>query len=646
MLESKNILLDIGRASNPVPAAPTGPGKDTAGKNPEQFSALLGDAAASLKAAKSGNSVPLTGQPQTPAGNIDPATLLSSRTLKGGTALIIGGAEPTDAGLIAFARAQGMDPKLLGLLTENTAQVASGSPLKQGAAPETAVDINSALQASQVKTAGLPAMELKSSELKGTELKVTELKVTELKVTELKVTELKGSELKGSELKAPELKAPELIATKLKGAQLTATESEASRVNSLLVNPDATYIPAPAIPPQQPGSAEALLAAKALKVGLTEAGATASTAKPETQLAVPGDKFLTAQQLQQRVQNNQSTASAGLPSGQQALKTAVEAAINAQSANSQGIKPQASNSPTTSSQAMPQNSLQQAAMSAAQGALSKASSHANTLDIKPKNAIASVKLSASTATAEPQANPLEAGKISVGPKMAEAFLKQHRDRQGMPATKMDAINLVDNKLLTTAGPGALASGPLVSTGVAPTPLFVEGQITNSTAQTSLNASLSSEAPAEDARQDSLRRQDDYMQLSRQLTEALGKRLTAQIQRGSWHVEMDLHPKSLGRVEVQLEMKNGELEARFIAANATTRDLINEGMPRLREALQEHGTETASMDLGSANQGAGDGKSTGSEQGPEGSNDRLSAAGDSDSPKANQSASDDGLDVLV
>ena len=636
MLESKNILLDIGRASNPVPAAPTGPGKDTAGKNPEQFSALLGDAAASLKAAKSGNSVPLTGQPQTPAGNIDPATLLSSRTLKGGTALIIGGAEPTDAGLIAFARAQGMDPKLLGLLTENTAQVASGSPLKQGAAPETAVDINSALQASQVKTAGLPAMELKSSELKGTELKVTELKVTELKVTELK----------GSELKAPELKAPELIATKLKGAQLTATESEASRVNSLLVNPDATYIPAPAIPPQQPGSAEALLAAKALKVGLTEAGATASTAKPETQLAVPGDKFLTAQQLQQRVQNNQSTASAGLPSGQQALKTAVEAAINAQSANSQGIKPQASNSPTTSSQAMPQNSLQQAAMSAAQGALSKASSHANTLDIKPKNAIASVKLSASTATAEPQANPLEAGKISVGPKMAEAFLKQHRDRQGMPATKMDAINLVDNKLLTTAGPGALASGPLVSTGVAPTPLFVEGQITNSTAQTSLNASLSSEAPAEDARQDSLRRQDDYMQLSRQLTEALGKRLTAQIQRGSWHVEMDLHPKSLGRVEVQLEMKNGELEARFIAANATTRDLINEGMPRLREALQEHGTETASMDLGSANQGAGDGKSTGSEQGPEGSNDRLSAAGDSDSPKANQSASDDGLDVLV
>ena len=605
MLESKNVLLDIGRTSNPASAVPSGPGTGSAGKNPEQFSTLLGDAAAGLKAAKSGNSMPLTGQPQVPAGDIDPATLLSSRTLKGGTALMIGGAEPTDAGLIAFARAQGMDPKLLGLLTENTAQGVSSSALKQGPALETAVDIN----------AGFQATILKSTELKSTEPKSTEPKSTELKTT-----------------------------------KLNSSEPEVSRLNSLLANPDATFIPAPAMQPQQSGSSEMQVADKALKVGLAEGaatpGATTGAPKPELQLAVPGDKFLTAQQLQQRVQSNQSASSAGLPSGQQALKTAVEAAINAQSANSQEAKPQASNSSTNSSQSVAQNITQQAAMSAAKGALAKTSNHANTLDIKPKSAIASVKLSASAATAEPQANPLEAAKITVGPKMAEAFLKQHRDRQNMPATKMDAINLVDNKLLTANGPSALTGGPLVSAGAAPAPLFVEGQVSNSTAQTSLNASLSSETPAEDARQDSLRRQDDYMQLSRQLTDALGKRLTAQIQRGSWQVEMDLHPKSLGRIEVQLEMKNGELEARFITANATTRDLINEGMPRLREALQEHGTETASMDLGSANQGAADGKSTGSGKDTEGSNDRLSADVESDNPKASPGISDDGLDVLV
>ena len=35
------------------------------------------------------------------------------------------------------------------------------------------------------------------------------------------------------------------------------------------------------------------------------------------------------------------------------------------------------------------------------------------------------------------------------------------------------------------------------------------------------------------------------------------------------MELDLHPKSLGRIEIQLEMKNGELEAYFNASKAIT-----------------------------------------------------------------------------
>ena len=310
--------------------------------------------------------------------------------------------------------------------------------------------------------------------------------------------------------------------------------------------------------------------------------------------------------------------------------------------------PQASHLQAINPQAMAQNLAQQGSITAAKVSVAAAIGDLNTLDIKPKTLLASVKLGATSAAVEPRAQTgqLEAGKVTIEPKMAEAFLKQHRDRQSLPAIKMEAINLVDNKLAVATGSQTITTGPLVSAAVTPVPLFVEAQVANSTAQIGLNAGLSSEAPAEDAMQDALRRQDSYMQLSRQLTDALGKRLTAQIQRGSWHVEMDLHPKSLGRIEVQLEMKNGELEARFIAANATTRDLINEGMPRLREALQEHGTETASMDLGSANQGASDGKSTASEERSEGSNDRLSAEMDSDSPAEGQRMSTDGLDVHV
>ena len=613
MLESKNILLDIGRASTPASAGPAESGQDTAEKNPEQFLALLGDAAASLKAAKSGNSMPLSEAPQKPAGEIDPAAMLSSRTLKGGMSLIVGGSEPTDAGLIAFARSQGMDPASLGLLTSGTDQLASSAALVPGALIDPAISVS-------------------------------------------------------------------------------------TKLNNPLENTQVTNVPAPAGQPQHAIPPGHKLAENTPQVGLPKDDTLPVTAKPELQLAMPSDKFLTDQQRMQRAQSSQAinpqvantpapkapaldgqtgnstilidqqrlqpasatqpAVSPGLPSAEQGPKAAVEAiapiqstnpqVVNAQVSNPQANNPQASHLQAINPQAMAQNLAQQGSITAAKVSVAAAIGDLNTLDIKPKTLLASVKLGATSAAVEPRAQTgqLEAGKVTIEPKMAEAFLKQHRDRQSLPAIKMEAINLVDNKLAIATGSQTITTGPLVSAAVTPVPLFVEAQVANSTAQIGLNAGLSSEAPAEDAMQDALRRQDSYMQLSRQLTDALGKRLTAQIQRGSWHVEMDLHPKSLGRIEVQLEMKNGELEARFIAANATTRDLINEGMPRLREALQEHGTETASMDLGSANQGASDGKSTASEERSEGSNDRLSAEMDSDSPAEGQRTSTDGLDVHV
>ena len=609
MLESKNILLDIGRAPTSASAAPAGSGQDAAEKNTEQFSALLGDAAASLKAAKSGNSMPLLETPQKQPGEIDPAAMLSSRTLKGGMSLIVGGSEPTDAGLIAFARAQGMDPASLGLLTSGTDQLASSAVLVQGALIDPAI-------------------------------------------------------------------------------------SESTKLHSLAENTEVLNVPVSAGQSQQSIPAGNKLAENTPQVGLPKGDTLPVTAKPEIHLAIPSDKFLTDQQRMQRAQSSQvvnpqpvnpqvanaqvgklkiptdqqrlqpaqstqTAVSPSLPSGEQALKAAVRTqstnpkVVNTQvsspQANSpQANSPQANNLQPINTQAMAQNLAQQASMTAAEAPVSVTIGELNTLDIETKIPLASVKLSATSAAVEPQAQTvqLEAGKVTIEPKMAEAFLKQHRDRQNLPATKMEAINLGEMKLSIATAPQAITTGPLVSAAVTPVPLFAEGQVANSTAQVGLNAGLSSEAPAEDAMQDALRRQDSYMQLSRHLADVLGKRLTAQIQRGSWHVEMDLHPKSLGRIEVQLEMKNGELEARFIAANATTRDLLNEGMPRLREALQEHGTETASMDLGSANQGASDGKSTASEERSEGSSDRLSAEVASDGLAVGERTSTDGLDVHV
>jgi flagellar hook-length control protein FliK len=598
MLESKNTLMDIGRVSTPAQAAPAGLAKESTGTIPDKFSALLGDAAASLKAAKSGKQMPLSGQPQQQVREGDSLALLSSRILKGGTELIVGGAAPTDAGLIAFARAQGMDPKALGLLTASPTPVPSNE-FESGVAANPLI---------------LPSV-------------------------------ANGPELNGSEL------------------------------HRMAANSDATYIAAAeqlSAPVQQPLTTEIQIADKAVPAGLVDGRAIAGSAKPDQQpkwlqqSSQPAANSLSsaAQLLKQSVAaatnpqatNSQATNSQATNSKASSAEAVTAQAMNPQSGkidaitgqaiDSQILKPDALKSDALKSDAIPQKFAQQVATSAAKASLAVATDSSKTLDIKPKAAIASGNLSVASEVTEPQASQSAAIKLTVGPKMTEAFLKQHRDRQHLPPTKMDAINLVESKLLTATSPGAINAPPLVVAGAAPAALFVDGQAATLTAQSGLSADLSTESPAEDARQDNLRRQDDYMQLSRQLTDALGKRLTAQLQSGSWRVEMELHPKSLGRVEVQLEMKNGELEARFITANATTRDLINEGMPRLREAFQEHGTETASMDLGTANQGASDGKSTASELGAEESNGRLSSEVESDSSNADQSLSANGLDVLV
>tara|TARA_B100000767_G_scaffold213569_1_gene200917 strand:- start:3492 stop:5270 length:1779 start_codon:yes stop_codon:yes gene_type:complete len=105
------------------------------------------------------------------------------------------------------------------------------------------------------------------------------------------------------------------------------------------------------------------------------------------------------------------------------------------------------------------------------------------------------------------------------------------------------------------------------------------------------------------------KQEQHSDMSKRLAEALAQRLTAQISKGVWQVELDIHPKALGRIEIHLEMRGGELEAHFNASKVLTRELLQDGMPRLKEELREHGIETAYLGLGSGKQGANDGNLT-------------------------------------
>jgi len=149
------------------------------------------------------------------------------------------------------------------------------------------------------------------------------------------------------------------------------------------------------------------------------------------------------------------------------------------------------------------------------------------------------------------------------------------------------------------------------------------------------------------------RADQYQQLSQRLGEALGQRLAAQIARGNWNVELTLKPQDLGSIEIKLDMKQGNLEASFNASEAMTRDLIVDGLPRLKETLAQSGMEVAQVNVNVRQDGQNGGNSTpGRQKAPSGisgvsKSSPVNTGEINASLTAKKSAADNnGLDVLV
>ena len=140
------------------------------------------------------------------------------------------------------------------------------------------------------------------------------------------------------------------------------------------------------------------------------------------------------------------------------------------------------------------------------------------------------------------------------------------------------------------------------------------------------------------------------QVMQRFGEILGQRLLQQINQGAWKVEIALEPADLGSIQIELEWRNGELEASFKVGQALTRDLLQDGLPRLRETLERAGIDVASVYVGDQ----GRQQSSSGRPGQPGSNDlKQSQSADQENGLEAQAAgsqgfkSDDGrLDVLV
>jgi flagellar hook-length control protein FliK len=111
----------------------------------------------------------------------------------------------------------------------------------------------------------------------------------------------------------------------------------------------------------------------------------------------------------------------------------------------------------------------------------------------------------------------------------------------------------------------------------------------------------------------------FEKLSQKLATELASRMNDQLNAGEWKMKFALKPASLGLVDVQLEMRDGQLHAQFDADNGLTQNLIQNGSTRLKDALAELGMNNAYVSVGQDNRQ--------SSQGGSGQSGQRSAASD-------------------
>jgi hypothetical protein len=123
---------------------------------------------------------------------------------------------------------------------------------------------------------------------------------------------------------------------------------------------------------------------------------------------------------------------------------------------------------------------------------------------------------------------------------------------------------------------------------------------------------------------------------------IAQRMLSGIQRGEWQIRMLLRPESLGEVEIQMRMQAGALVAQLSAAQESTKEILNQGLERLRDYFQRSGMEVASLGVSAHSKGGGDGKPTGKSAGisvkPAETGNEEEVSSSSNGPVAGQSGS--------
>ena len=564
--KSPAATVNADSASDPGAPAPAADGIMTNAKT--DFAAILKSSLANNAAEKSGNALPHV-PPETsesdPASEPDSSVdmdlskhLLESRSLQSGLQVIVGGKAPSDAGVDAFAKSQGIDPRALALLTERNRQLPIQSTVVADGGEEAEPDLTVAPKVADAGSAFMIAPKVTITEPKP----IVTSKVTDADSTPIEMPKVTDAD--PTPIETP--KVTDADHTPIKRPKVTDADPEpiAAWLSDSAIAQLISGAPAAPLPGRQ--TIEAYLQ------------------KP-TRFSTPSQQ----------------------PSSDQKPGSALPETFNLEQLAA-AIKSKPIN---TQQQDLPVNQIDE-------------------------------KLTF---------------KAPASKTLTENFSPLNNTQQQQPAIKLEAINLVPKAAVETvktksaenkiAALPTVATAP-VSTVVAsgPTPVIINesGFISAAPTFDTRSEQATTDTLPEQLEQQSLRKQEEQADMSRRLAEALGQRLSAQISRGAWRVEMDLHPKSLGRIEIQLEMRNGELEANFNAANAATRELLQDSMPRLRDALEEHGMESAYIGLGLGNQTQSDGNPTAQNSASESAD--LPEGEEAGTGEHTERLDDNGLDVMV
>ena len=117
---------------------------------------------------------------------------------------------------------------------------------------------------------------------------------------------------------------------------------------------------------------------------------------------------------------------------------------------------------------------------------------------------------------------------------------------------------------------------------------------NTKAPISLSALANSSISAQGDKAQLADRAEQIQALANKLGHALGERLQEQMERGQWRLHLKLNPGHLGQIDVELDMHAGGLDAIFRTENMLTKELITQGMSRLRDSLTQSGTTVADV----------------------------------------------------